>query len=430
MATIRLISLGCSKNTVDSEVITGNLQAAGHDILDEHSAKNPQVVIINTCGFIGDAKEESIQYILQSEHLKKKHRIEKLIVMGCLVQRHREELTNEFPSVDAWFGVHEMNDLLRFLSEQIDTADMHKRLLSTPAHYAYLKIAEGCDRSCSFCAIPLIRGAHVSRPIEELIEETKTLANKGVREIILISQDVTYYGVDLYKEKKIAELVQRISEVEGIEWVRLNYLYPQGFPMNLLDVMAQNPKVCAYIDIPLQHISTRILQSMKRASTKEDTYSLIQTMREKLPDMALRTTLIVGYPGETEEEFEELKTFVNEVKFDRLGVFMYSPEEGTAAFELEDNVEEEVKQARLDEIMEIQQEISTQKNQAKVGRRLQILTDRFEAEYVVGRTMQDSPDVDNEVLVLDEDEQLEIGQFYTVEVVEGDAFDVIAKVVE
>ncbi len=430
MATIRLISLGCSKNTVDSEVITGNLQAAGHDILDEHSAKNPQVVIINTCGFIGDAKEESIQYILQSEHLKKKHRIEKLIVMGCLVQRHREELTNEFPSVDAWFGVHEMNDLLRFLSEQIDTADMHKRLLSTPAHYAYLKIAEGCDRSCSFCAIPLIRGAHVSRPIEELIEEAKMLVNKGVREIILISQDVTYYGVDLYKEKKIAELVQRISEVEGIEWVRLNYLYPQGFPMNLLDVMAQNPKVCAYIDIPLQHISTRILQSMKRASTKEDTYSLIQTMREKLPDMALRTTLIVGYPGETEEEFEELKTFVNEVKFDRLGVFKYSPEEGTAAFELEDDVEEEVKQARLDEIMEIQQEISTQKNQAKVGRRLQILTDRFEAEYVVGRTMQDSPDVDNEVLVLDEDEQLEIGQFYTVGVVEGDAFDVIAKVVE
>ncbi|MDR2908083.1 MAG: 30S ribosomal protein S12 methylthiotransferase RimO [Bacteroidales bacterium] len=428
MATIRLISLGCSKNTVDSEVITGNLKAAGHDILDEHSARNPQVVIINTCGFIGDAKEESINHILQSEHLRNKHRIEKLVVMGCLVQRHKDELVAEFPSVDAWFGVHEMHDLLQFLSENIETANLHTRLLSTPSHYAYLKIAEGCDRSCSFCAIPLIRGAHVSRPMEDIIEEAKILAEKGVKEIILISQDVTYYGMDLYKSKKIAELTQKISQVDGIEWVRLNYLYPHQFPMDLLDVMAENPKVCQYIDIPLQHISTRILQSMKRASTKEETYNLIETIRKKLPNAALRTTLIVGYPGETEAEFEELKTFVTDVKFDRLGVFKYSPEEGTAAFELDDDVADDVKQARMDEIMEMQQDISLQKNQAKVGRTLRILTDRFEGEYVVGRTMQDSPEVDNEVLILDENDDLDVGEFYNVEVTEADAFDVIATI--
>jgi ribosomal protein S12 methylthiotransferase len=413
---------------VDSEVINGNLQAAGHEILDDHSPKNPQVVIINTCGFIGDAKEESIKYILQSEHLKKKHRIEKLVVMGCLVQRHREELMCEFPSVDGWFGVHQMDELLKFLTEDFDKTDVHTRLLSTPTHYAYLKIAEGCDRSCSFCAIPLIRGAHVSRSMECLIEEAKSLANKGVQEIILISQDVTYYGVDLYGSKKIAELTQKISEVEGIEWVRLNYLYPHQFPMDLLDVMAENIKVCEYIDIPFQHVSTRILQSMKRASTKEDTYNLIKTIREKLPNAALRTTLIVGYPGETEDEFEELKTFANDVKFDRLGVFKYSAEEGTAAFELDDDVSDETKQARMDEIMEIQQEISLQKNQEKIGKKLRILTDRFEGEYVVGRTMQDSPEVDNEVLILDENEDIELGEFYTVEITEADAFDVIGVI--
>ncbi len=429
MATIKLISLGCSKNTVDSEVITGNLQVAGHEILDEHSAKNPQVVIINTCGFIGDAKEESIQYMIQSEHLRKKQRIEKLIVMGCFVQRHKDELIAEFPAVDAWFGVHQTDELLQALSN-LETANLQTRLLSTPAHYAYLKIAEGCDRSCSFCAIPLIRGAHVSRPMDDLVEEAKSLANKGVREIILISQDVTYYGVDLYKSKKIAELTQKISEVEGIEWVRLNYLYPHQFPIDLLDVMAENPKVCQYIDMPFQHISTRILQSMKRASTKEDTYKLIQTIREKLPNAALRTTLIVGYPGETNHEFEELKTFVNDIKFDRLGVFKYSPEEGTAAFELDDDVPDDLKQARMDEIMELQQDISMQKNQEKIGQKLHVLTDRLEGEYVVGRTMQDSPEVDNEVLILDEDEVVELGEFYDVEVTDADAFDVIAKVCE
>ena len=428
MATIRLFSLGCSKNTVDSEVILGNLQAAGHEILDEHSNKNPQIIIINTCGFIGDAKEESIQYILQAEHSRKKHRTEKLIVMGCLVQRHREELTHEFPNVDAWFGVHEMDELLKFLSENFEKTNVHERLLSTPEHYAYLKIAEGCDRSCSFCAIPLIRGKHSSRSIESLVEEAKILADKGVQEIILISQDVTYYGVDLYGSKKIAELTQKISEVEGIEWVRLNYLYPHQFPMDLLDVMATNPKVCEYIDIPFQHVSTRILQSMKRASTKEDTCNLIQTIREKLPNAALRTTLIVGYPGETEDEFEELKTFVNDVKFDRLGVFKYSAEEGTAAFELEDDISDEVKQERMDEIMDVQQEISLEKNQEKIGKTFYVLTDRFEGEYVVGRTMQDSPEVDNEVLILDENETVELGQFYTVEVTEADVFDVIARI--
>ncbi|MCL2682319.1 MAG: 30S ribosomal protein S12 methylthiotransferase RimO [Bacteroidales bacterium] len=428
MATIRLLSLGCSKNTVDSEVITGNLQAVGHEILDEDSIKNPQIIIINTCGFIGDAKEESIRYILQAEHQKKKHRIEKLVVMGCLVQRHREEMMTEFPAVDAWFGVHEMDELLNSLSEDFEKTNVHQRLLSTPEHYAYLKIAEGCDRSCSFCAIPLIRGKHVSRSMEDLVEEAKILANKGVREIILISQDVTYYGMDLYGSKKIAELIQKIAEVDGIEWVRLNYLYPHQFPMDLLDVMAENSKVCEYIDIPFQHISTRILQSMKRASTKEETYSLIKTIREKLPNAALRTTLIVGYPGETEDEFEELKTFVNDVKFDRLGVFKYSAEEGTPAFDLEDDVSDEVKQERMDEIMELQQEISLEKNQEKIGKKFHVLTDRFEGEYVVGRTMQDSPEVDNEVLILDDDEVVELGQFYTVEITEADAFDVIARV--
>jgi len=428
MATIKLFSLGCSKNTVDSEVILGNLQAAGHEILDEHSNKHPEITIINTCGFIGDAKEESIQYILQAEHLRKKLRTEKLIVMGCLVQRHQEELKIEFPAVDGWFGVHETEEILKFLSENFEKTDIHERLLTTPKHYAYLKIAEGCDRSCSFCAIPMIRGKHVSRSMESLVEEAKILANKGVQEIILISQDVTYYGVDLYGSKKIAELTQKISEVEGIQWVRLNYLYPHQFPMDLLSVMTENPKVCEYIDIPFQHVSTRILQSMKRATTKEDTYNLIQTIREKLPNAALRTTLIVGYPGETEEEFEELKTFVTDVKFDRLGVFKYSAEEGTSAFELPDDVSDEVKQERVDEIMEIQQDISLEKNQEKIGKKFYVLTDRFEGEYVVGRTMQDSPEVDNEVLILDEDEVVEIGQFYTVEITEADAFDVIAKV--
>jgi ribosomal protein S12 methylthiotransferase len=449
---------------VDSEVIAGNLQAFGHEILDEHSAKNPEVVIINTCGFIGDAKEESIQYILQTDHLKKKGRIEKLVVMGCLIQRHKDELTPEFPAVDAWFGVHEMDELLRFLSadsvvsevmlstftsfsvnsaeglndrsdtERSRSVNLHERKLSTPQHYAYLKIAEGCDRSCSFCAIPLIRGKHISRTIEDLVEEVKILAGKGVKEIILISQDVTYYGVDLYGSKKIAELTQKISEVEGVEWVRLNYLYPHQFPMDLLTVMAENTKVCEYIDIPFQHVSTRILQSMKRASTKEETYNLIKTIREKIPNAALRTTLIVGYPGETEEEFEELKTFVKEIKFDRLGVFKYSPEEGTSAFDLPDDVSDEMKQERMDEIMEIQQDISLQKNQEKVGKKFHVLTDRYEGEYVVGRTMQDSPEVDNEVLILCEDDDVgtmqaspEIGNFYTVEVTEADAFDIIAK---
>jgi len=432
MATIRLFSLGCSKNTVDSEVILGNLQAAGHEILDEHSPRNPHVTIINTCGFIGDAKEESIQYILRAEHLKKKFRTEKLVVMGCLVQRHREELKHEFPSVDAWFGVHEPDELLNFLSEDVEKnvekTNLHERLLSTPPHYAYLKIAEGCDRSCSFCVIPLIRGKHVSRSMESLVEEAKILADKGVREIILISQDVTYYGIDLYGSKKIAELTQKISEVEGIEWVRLNYLYPHQFPMDLLDVMAENPKICQYIDIPFQHVSTRILQSMKRASTKEDSYNLIKAFREKLPNAALRTTLIVGYPGETEQEFEELKTFVTDVKFDRLGVFKYSPEEGTASFELPDDIPDDVKQERMDEIMEMQQDISLEKNQEKVGKTLRVITDRFEGEYIVGRTMQDSPEVDNEVLILDEDDVVELGKFYTVEITEANHFDVIAKV--
>jgi len=432
MATIRLFSLGCSKNTVDSEVILGNLQAAGHEILEEHSPKNPQVTIINTCGFIDDAKEESIQFILKAEHAKQKLRTEKLIVMGCFVQRNREELKREFPTVDAWFGVFEQDELLNFLNDDVEKtlekANVQNRLLSTPSHYAFLKIAEGCDRRCSFCTIPLIRGNHISRTMESLVEEAKTLANKGVREIILISQDVTYYGKDLYGEKKIAELTQKISEVEGIEWVRLNYLHPQQFPMELLDVMADNPRVCEYLDIPFQHISTRILQSMKRSSTKEETYDLIKKFREKLPNAALRTTLIVGYPGETDEEFEELKTFVQDVKFDRLGVFKYSAEEGTSAYELADDVSDEIKQERIDEIMEIQQEISFDKNQEKVGKKLYVLTDRYEGEYVVGRTMQDAPEVDNEVLILDEDDVVELGQFYTVEVTEANAFDLMAEV--
>ena len=432
MATIRLLSLGCSKNTVDSEVILGNLQAAGHEILEEHSPKNPQVTIINTCGFIDDAKEESIQFILKAEHAKQKLRTEKLIVMGCFVQRNREELKREFPTVDAWFGVFEQDELLNFLNDDVEKTlektNVQNRLLSTPSHYAFLKIAEGCDRRCSFCTIPLIRGNHISRTMESLVYEAKTLANKGVREIILISQDVTYYGKDLYGEKKIAELTQKISEVEGIEWVRLNYLHPQQFPMELLDVMADNPKVCEYLDIPFQHISTRILQSMKRSSTKEETYDLIKKFREKLPNAALRTTLIVGYPGETEEEFEELKTFVQDVKFDRLGVFKYSAEEGTSAYELADDVSDETKQERIDEIMEIQQEISFDKNQEKVGKKLYVLTDRYEGEYVVGRTMQDAPEVDNEVLILDEDDVVELGKFYTVEITEANAFDLMAEV--
>ncbi|GHS85600.1 ribosomal protein S12 methylthiotransferase RimO [Bacteroidia bacterium] len=428
MALVKLITLGCSKNTVDSEVLAGNLIAAGHQLLSTESPKNPDVVIINTCGFIADAKQESIDNILQVDYLKRKQRVAKVYVMGCMVQRHGDELKNLFPNIDGWFGVQQTEELIKQINGGLiaNTIDHLNRHQSTPEHYAYLKIAEGCDRSCSFCAIPLIRGKHVSRPIEDIEAEATQLAAHNVKELILISQDLTYYGMDLYGVKKIAELVERLSQIENIEWIRLHYLHPHHFPMDLLDVMRNNPKVCQYIDIPVQHCSNRILQSMKRHTSKEEIVQLITSFREQLPNAVLRTTIIVGYPGETDEEFEELKQFVTENQFDRLGVFKYSAEEDTDAFALNDDVSEDVKEQRMSEIMAIQQDISLQKNEAKIGQTVQVITDNIEGEYVVGRTQGDSPEVDNEVLITDDDDLLEIGQFYRLTITDANAFDLFA----
>ena len=424
---VNIITLGCSKNLVDSEVLMGQLMAAQVDVVHE-SDEPSDVVVVNTCGFINDAKEESIDTILRYAEAKKAGLVGKVYVMGCLSQRYRKELEAEMLEVDGFYGVNDLPTILNDLGVDYKKELTGERLLTTPGHYAYLKISEGCNKKCSFCAIPLIRGKHVSRPMEELIHEASHLAANGVKEIILIAQDLTYYGYDLYHERKLASLLEHLAEINGIEWIRLHYAYPSDFPVEIADVMRNNPKICNYLDIPLQHISDPLLRSMNRGVTKEKTYHLLNTIREKNPGIAIRTTLIVGYPYETEEHFKKLKAFVKEQRFDRLGVFMYSPEEKTSAFYLHDAVPDEVKKARMEEIMDIQQEISMEINQEKVGREFKVLIDRKEGDLYVGRSEFDSPEVDNEILV-ESTVPLQTGNFYRVIINRADYFDLYGTVI-
>ncbi len=417
---VNIITLGCSKNLYDSETLAGQLEKQGREVSHEGHGN---IVVVNTCGFIGDAKEQSVNAILEQVERKRRGEIDRLYVSGCLSQRYMDELRGELPEVDGFYGVNDMKAILAVLGADYKKELAGERLLSTPRHYAYLKISEGCDRACSYCAIPLIRGKHISRPVEELTEEARILASKGVKELILIAQDLTYYGMDLYGRRRLADLVRGIAEVDGIEWIRLHYAYPNGFPEDVLEVMASEPKVCKYLDIPLQHISDRILKSMKRGSTKEQINALLDKIREKVPGVALRTTLIVGYPGETPEEFEELKAWVREQRFDRMGCFAYSEEEGTSAAQLEDDVPDEEKQRRVEELMEVQREISLQKNEEKVGKTLRVLIDTEQPDVYIGRTEYDSPEVDNDVFIDREKYRVPTGGFVKVEVTSAGVYD-------
>ena len=407
---VNIVTLGCSKNRVDSERLAASLSHR-YDIVHE-SEKKSDIVIINTCGFIGDAKEESIDTILEYAELRRAKKIKKLYVIGCLSQRYRKDLQEEIHEVDGFFGVEsvqliandilkndELNSATQQLSNSVTLDYNHERVLSTPSHYAYLKISEGCNRRCAFCAIPLIRGEHVSVPMEDLLKEANLLAQKGVKELILIAQDLTYYGRDIDGQYHIVELVKKLLEIKEFEWIRLHYGYPQGFPDELLDLMNNEPRICNYIDLPLQHISTPILKNMRRGVDKEQTINFVTNARNRVPGIAFRTTFIVGFPGETEEQFEELCDFVREMKFERAGVFAYSPEEGTPAYEMEDDVPEEVKQERVDTIMAIQQNISLETNEKRVGTTEKVLVDRIEGDYYIGRTQYDSPEVDDEILI-------------------------------
>ena len=417
---VNIITLGCSKNLYDSETLAGQLEKQGREVSHEGHGN---IVVVNTCGFIGDAKEQSVNAILEQVERKRRGEIDRLYVSGCLSQRYMDELRGELPEVDGFYGVNDMKAILAVLGADYKKELAGERLLSTPQHYAYLKISEGCDRACSYCAIPLIRGKHISRPVEELTEEARILASKGVKELILIAQDLTYYGMDLYGRRRLSDLVRGIAEVDGIEWIRLHYAYPNGFPEDVLEVMASEPKVCKYLDIPLQHISDRILKSMKRGSTKEQINALLDKIREKVPGVALRTTLIVGYPGETPEEFEELKAWVREQRFDRMGCFAYSEEEGTSAAQLEDDVPDEEKQRRVEELMEVQREISLQKNEEKVGKTLRVLIDTEQPDVYIGRTEYDSPEVDNDVFIDREKYRVPTGGFVKVEVTSAGVYD-------
>lgn len=422
--TINVVTLGCSKNVYDSEVLMGQLKAGGKNVVHEQEGN---IVVINTCGFINNAKEESINTILEYVQQKEAGLIDKVFVMGCLSERYKPDLEKEIPDVDQYFGTSELPALLKVLGADYKHELIGERLTTTPKNYAYLKISEGCDRPCSFCAIPLMRGAHISTPIEALVTEAEKLAAKGVKELILIAQDITYYGIDLYKKRALADLLRALVKVEGIEWIRIHYAFPTGFPMDVIEVMKEEPKICNYLDIPLQHISDPILASMKRGTTQEKTTKLLKKFREAMPEMAIRTTLIVGYPGETQADFEALKSFVKEMRFDRLGCFTYSHEENTTAYELEDDVPEEVKLARANEIMEIQSQISWELNQQKVGKTFRCLIDRKEGNYFVGRTEYDSPDVDNEVLIDAKKHYVKIGDFVEVKIIDATDYDLYGE---
>ena len=426
---VNVITLGCSKNIYDSEVMMAQLKANQFDVEHESMNDDAEIVIINTCGFIDNAKQESIDTILRYAEAKNEGMVDKLYVTGCLSERYKDELENEIPEVDAYFGTRDLPRLLKTLKADYKHELVGERLLTTPNHYAYFKIAEGCDRPCSFCAIPIMRGKNISTPIEDLIIQAKGLAAKGVKELMLIAQDLTYYGLDLYKKRALADLINRLADVEGIEWIRLHYAFPAGFPMDVLDVMQERSNVCNYLDIPLQHGSTKILQSMRRGITREKTEELIVQIREKVPGIAIRTTLIAGYPGETEEDFQEMYDFVERSRFDRLGIFTYSHEDDTHAFTLEDDVPAKVKKERADMIMELQSGISHELNQLKIGKTYKVLFDRVEGDYFIGRTEFDSPEVDNEVLVLKSDGFIRLGDFANVTITSADHYDLYGKLV-
>lgn len=426
---VNVITLGCPKNLVDSEKLMGKLKVSGINVSHGFS-RNSDILIINTCGFIQDAKEESIEAILQAVQQKKHGKVAKVVVMGCLSERYMAELKVEIPEVDHFYGVNDLDKIFEDLNVSARRESHDERMLTTPPHYAYLKIAEGCDRTCSFCAIPLIRGKNISLPVESLVEETRALAAKGVKELILVAQDLTWYGLDLYKKRMLATLLEKLVEVDGIEWIRLHYAYPAAFPMDVLDIMAAYPKICKYLDIPFQHISSDLLASMRRGINKDETYNLIDVIRKKVPGIALRTSLMVGYPGETPEHFEELKEFVRAARFERMGVFTYSEEEGTRAATLTDEIPKSVKDERAAQLMELQQQISEELNLAKVGQTFKTIIEGKEGDYYVGRTEYDSPGIDNEVLIPVAEKSLKTGDFYNVRILKADAFDVYGSVID
>ncbi len=427
---VNVVTLGCSKNIFDSEVMMAQLKANKFEVEHEATEDDSEIVIINTCGFIDNAKQESIDTILRYADAKKEGLVDRVYVTGCLSERYRDDLENEIPEVDAYFGTRELPRLLKTLKADYKHELVGERLLTTPSHYAYFKIAEGCDRPCSFCAIPLMRGKHQSTPMEELVAQAKGLAAKGVKELMLIAQDLTYYGLDIYGKRALADLLKELEKVEGIEWIKLHYAYPSGFPMEVMDVMRESKIICNYIDIPLQHGSTNMLKAMRRGITREKTEALIADMREKVSGLAVRTTLIVGYPGETEADFQEMYDWVEKSRFDRLGVFTYSHEENTHAYNFEDDVPEEVKRERADQIMELQSGISYELNQEKIGKTFKVLFDRVEGDYFIGRTEFDSPEVDNEVLVNKADSYIRLGDFAHVKITSADHYDLFGEVVE
>lgn len=420
---VNLVTLGCSKNLVDSEVIMTQLQGNGISVAHDADGSENNIVIVNTCGFIDNAKQESIDTILKYAEAKKDGLIEKVYVTGCLSQRYRDELESEIPDVDAWFGTMELPALLKKFKANYKHELIGERVTTTARHFAYLKISEGCDRPCAFCAIPIMRGKHISKPIEAIVTEAKNLAKNGVKELLLIAQDSTYYGLDIYEKRNLAELLDHLSEVDGIEWIRLHYAFPTGFPEDILDVISANEKVCSYLDIPLQHASTKMLQLMRRGTTLEKTEKLLKTIRSKVPNIAIRTTMLVGHPGETDEDFEELMAFIEKWKFERLGVFTYSHEEGTHAFKLKDDVPDETKEERAHRLMELQEQISLEHNENKIGRTFKTLIDRKESGYFIGRTEHDSPEVDNEVLIDAKEHYVRIGDFANIKISEAREFD-------
>ena len=422
---INVITLGCSKNTYDSEVLMGQLKSNNKNVVHEEEGN---IVVINTCGFIDNAKQQSIDTILENVKKKNEGLIDKVFVTGCLSERYKPDLKKEIPDVDEYFGTTEMPSLLKHLGADYKHELIGERLLTTPKNYAYLKISEGCDRPCSFCAIPLMRGKHKSVSIEDLVSQAKILAEKGIKELILIAQDSTYYGIDLYGKRSLSKLLKELVKVDGVEWIRLHYAFPNGFPVDVLEIINSEPKICNYIDIPLQHISNKILKSMKRGASMEKINDLIQMFRDKVPEIAIRTTLIVGYPGETNEDYELLKEWVKNTKFDRLGCFTYSHEENTGAYKLIDDVPQKIKNDRLNEIMEIQSQISWELNQKKIGKKFKVLIDRKRGNYYVGRTQYDSPDVDNEVLIQADTNFLRVGEFVDVKIIEASDFDLYAEV--
>ena len=426
---VNVVTLGCSKNVFDSEVLMAQLKANQFDVEHESLTDDSEIVIINTCGFIESAKQESIDTIIRFAEAKAEGLVSKVYVTGCLSERYKGDLEKEIPEVDAYFGTRDLPRLLKTLKADYKHELVGERILTTPNHYAYLKIAEGCDRPCSFCAIPLMRGKHVSTPIEELVKNTKTLVAGGVKEVMLIAQDLTYYGLDLYKKRALSDLLKQLSDIDGLDWIRLHYAFPAGFPMDVLDVMNERSNICNYLDMPLQHGSTKILQAMRRGTTREKTEELVQSIRDRVPGIALRTTLISGYPGETEADFQEMYDWVERSRFDRLGIFTYSHEDNTHAFEFNDDVPQKVKQERADIIMELQSGISHELNQLKVGQTFKTLIDRAEGNYFIGRTEFDSPEVDNEVLLNKSKDYVRIGDFVDVKIDSADHFDLFGTVV-